>query len=421
MAKSLVELIKEVFASKDYAILRSSEENRLIVAGREDEVLAIGYSEMDTPPTIGEVEMFSTISEGEGATVLLFISPAKLSRETLEFMKRSGIEVWDRTTLVLAIGECALKGAASFDAIEEWESAEEIEPAPDRFQVKGGEDLDPLAELRRFERTLIEEPQTKVKEVSYPPPSAGSPAKGIATVRIRSRPFPGASRDEDKADGVEKIVPAEPDESPPPPMEEETMAALPMMSEDVRAETPPPPDEKDEGTAIAPLRIGREEAVQMAPGTVKDLELVYRPFLLQEVCFSVRTVTGDTDDRTEHLMVDLVDGSVLQVPAMALHDLEPAREMEEGSRTEDPSAIDLEKARSSIREKVALGAFPLEKKVHDGIMSTIYKEMEALLVEGSYRVVTERQVSIPVWKGRLALGASVWLMDGYAGTQRRLR
>ncbi len=408
-AGSLGATIEGIFTGKGYTLRRSSIENKLLVMVKEGEVLSIGYSDLETSSTQDEFEMFISISESEGATDMLFISPARIQRDLLGSLRGKGVQVWDRTAFVLAIGENELR-KASLDSVEEWD-AEDTRPEPPPH-LTPEKDVDPVAELRRFARELYDKSSgsvaTKTAQRTEERPTMERTANGKAIPRS----FP--EEDQRKAG-----VMAEP--------HQEAASPNPASSIPDQVLHPPPflirplePASKER--MVAPLRVQKEEAISMAPGSVKDLQLVYRPYLILEMSYLIRSRDGSAEsERKGSFMVDLIDRSVTDLPSSALSGISPGDRMERGSQVEELGAIGTEEARRAVAESIRVRDHLLERKVHDGMMSTIFRETESNVVDGSIRTEGELEVQMPVWKGRLSFGGMTWIMDGFAGTQRRVR
>jgi hypothetical protein len=208
---------------------------------------------------------------------------------------------------------------------------------------------------------------------------------------------------------------------PFPDLSEALMPEVPM--ETLMTVDPSNPVEEMKGPAnevvFAPLVIDRDEALRMAPGTIKDLSLVYRPYRMMELCFLIRADKGEDDRRSECVMVDLLDGFVARIPLSVMAELAPTAIPEEGALQEDGTILEEDRARSLAENELSARRYTIEAKVHDGPMSTIYSELEAPIVKGSTDLVAQKDISLPVWKGKL--GGSTWLLDAYTGNQRRSR
>jgi hypothetical protein len=274
--------------------------------------------------------------------------------------------------------------------------------------------IDPVAELRRFEKemTANEEGFTVTKVV--PKAQQGGPPVQPPPAKVRYRNFP-----EIRVDGPKEPARLEAPSSPPPPTRAAEMPAAPPPSE---LKDAPIAQAPSGGRLVAPLKVAKEEASSMAPGSLKELELVYRPYLLVEMAYLVRTKDGkDEAERKGSFMVDLIDRAVTDLPSSAFSAIAPGNAMEPGSQLEELGAIQTEEARRAVAESIRVRDHVLERRVHDGMMSTIFKEAESAVVDGSIRAEKEVLAHMPVWKGRLSFGGMVWLMDGFAGTQRRTR
>ena len=311
--------------------------------------------------------------------------------------------------MVLAIGENELK-KASLEEMEEWDP--EDVPPPEKPLFTEQRDIDPLSELRKSEREVTgKETAFRVTRIGERAMCDEAPPPQGTTNGPRPRAFPEKPPEE----GKEAIS--------PPPVEVPKVRS----PEAVRDRRPsiglePYPFPRDLGWNIAPLRIGKEEAMSMAPGSLKGLELVYRPYLLMDLSCRIRSIDGEEEaDKSVALMIDLIDRSVTDIPSATVSDISWAEAMEPGSKLEDEGAVDLEEGRRAGADSLRFRDHAMERKVHDGMMSTIYKEMESNVVQGSIRASSEVQVHMPVWKGRLTFGDMTWLMDGYTGTQRRTR
>jgi len=407
MKQTLGSIIEEIFRSKGYEVSRSSPENQFLLLARDDEVLAIGYTGLSMAATAGEVEMFHSMVLSEGASSSVFISPVPLPRETLKALKDNGINIWDRTALVLAIGETALKNAmeAKDEAdIETWDDAPSA-PVPEAEELP---DIDPVHELRKFEEGLRSDgfKHRKVVPASEPdrkdaPATEGRKARqrNYPDSEVAKVPRPGQEADMYIADSAGPIQLL----STPAP--EPTASVAPS---DVRS--------------FAPLRISREDALEMAPGAVSDLELVYRPYLVLEVSYRLRTSDGKIESsRRTNVMIDMVDGSVFDAPATVLDDLMGDPGPRDTPVSEESAVLDGEKARKVALDSLRMRGHAVERTVYDGMMSTIIREEPADISEGSLSVQREKGVMMPLWSGHLRFGRMPWTMDAYAGTQRRDR
>jgi hypothetical protein len=408
-AGSLGATIEGIFTGKGYTLRRSSIENKLLVMVKGEEVLSIGYSDLETSSTQDEFEMFISISESEGATDTLFISPARIQRDLLGSLRGKGVQVWDRTALVLAIGENELRKAA-LDSVEEWD-AEDTRPEPPQHLTpeKG---MDPVAELRRSVRELSDKGNGSVVTKVAQRPEERPPMDRTANGRAIPRSFPeqGQRKAEVKAELQQEVAPS----IPASPTPEQALLPPPFLDQ------PLEPASKER--MVVPLRVQKEDAANMAPGSVKDLQLVYRPYLLLEMSYMIRSRDGSVEsERKGAFMVDLIDRSVIDLPSSALSGIAPGERMVPGSQLEELGAIRNEEARRAVAESIRVRDHLLERKVHDGMMSTIFRETESTVVDGSIRTEGELAVLMPVWKGRLSFGSMTWIVDGFAGTQRRVR
>lgn len=408
MHGSIGGIIEGIFTLKGYGIVRSSTENRLIIAVKQGGMLAIGYSDPEVPATPGEIEMFQSMAESEGAQERMFISPARIGRDMLIMLKDKGIDVWDRTAFVLAIGETALRNAVLNESLEEWEPLDEepgLTDAPDR-----SEDVDPVAELRRYQEEIeaaTSEFRIRKVDIQRKPDQniAGPTRPTFNEVKVRKTVV--------RLDGVSEAGSSSIDKA-----HAEEIPLTKTFNEGQNVQDESQKVFKAEVCHAAPLKVSRDQALEMAPGSISDLALVLRPFVFMSVEYDLREVGGPAADRrSASMMIDLVDGSVMDIPPSVLEDLSPC-DRKEGKNIEEP-ALDEMQALERCMDWIGKNDRRLERKIHDGMMSTIYSELEAAIDRRTVKVMVKKGMVMPVWKGKLALDGSTWLIDGYAGTQRR--
>ncbi|MDG6223910.1 MAG: hypothetical protein QCI82_00175 [Candidatus Thermoplasmatota archaeon] len=410
MHRPIEMIIEDVFTLKGYGIIRSSPENRLIVAIKKGSKLAIGYSDLEVPTTPGEIEMFESMAESEGAKERVFISPARIGKDTLLMLKEKGIEVWDRTAFVLAIGEAALRNAAQGESVEEWEPLDEGADHPQTSDQP--EDIDPVAELRRYQREIgpadTEFRITRV-DISKRPSrkEAALPKPNASEVRIRPpHPHCGGSLETD-------IRPPSEDLSQDPPIIEEAMEG------EMKINGGDPALEWNDAPS-APVKVSMEEAMEMAPGNISGLELVFRPLIHLSLEYDLKEIGGPAADRRSgSVMIDLVDGAVMDMPPSIMDALSPRSKKDD--TVIDPPRIDEALALDRCIGWIKENDRSLERKLHDGMMSTVFAEVEASMENSSLKVMIEKRMLIPVWKGELSIDGSPWIIDAYSGMQRRGR
>ena len=416
--KELMRRLQSIFQGRGFSVIMASSENRYMLMEKEGKKRAVGFSGMDGSITEGEAEMFLSMAENDSADETIFAAVGRLDPGVRSTLRRGSVQIWDRTTLALALGEVQLEVMARKDIPPDMEdgssapNAEEAGKGPDSIldRFTGG-DTDPVAELRKFKEELkVEEGDFRVEKVSLDD-IGGSPK----TVKIEAM--------EEETPGMrtlvipEDIVPELPegvtDLISAAARQADALGSL--VTENKPEEVRKPPEDI---LPVAPGRTSRSKACSIA-GVPPDseIETALRPCVLYRVEFTLKPpVEGTPVNRERHYLFDLAGGDMSSIPDSIAGEISSLPEV--GKKPQDKSEnANFSERDGSLRIRRDIEGEKKTKDVviHEGEMSTIIEERPYRLVPSSVEITTTRKILVPFWMKVDRGGSPEWMVDAYRG------
>jgi len=429
--------LEGVFVSRGYRIVRSSEENRYLLIRKGKSTTAVGYSFSAGSISDGEAEMFVSMGQNDSAGSLLFISPPKISRQVKAVFEKEGVEIWNRTDIVSALGEFM---------ISHWSREEDGPSAGTTFEEIGSKEVGGfrIREVDLGSRRVREKAPTQVSvdaapRVRDPGPEKEMPDPEPEQVLMDMPLFMGDESPEEKPAATQPE--ADPEVSPPPPARNvpEDILLDPwagfeqhLAKEDEKkrtsAERKEGPDKKApaktvnpwEGSTLAPLKFDVKEALSLAGGGEDDkVRRENRPFLLLEASYSM--VPEDGAEPVENdgtYLYDCLRGEVTDIPGSLFDEVANLPDRWDGK--EGPGALtnlkdDHNSAITVLRKRIADDKVAKDRKVRETLMSTIYRGIEYRFDPRSLKLISSRRVMLPYWVKDGKGGKAEWEVNAFLG------
>ncbi|MFW3145716.1 MAG: hypothetical protein ACMUIE_02765 [Thermoplasmatota archaeon] len=458
---SLHDTLESIFKGRGYSVLTSSQDNRYIFLRKGSSKMSVGYSVPGHKVTEGEADMFVSMAMNDSADSMLFISPSKVPGKVKKLLDREGAAVWDRTALVISIGEHVLEEEEKASGSTRLGSGSIM----DLFQE---DDFDPVSELRSYHR-LVEEQETagfKVYNISFgnteeeeeldiwediPAPAAPKPRMEKAPEKVEERPDPDEKVQEEMPLFDLPGIPVEtpPEDAPPREEErkekerkkepnrvpdeilldpwagfeewkEEVKSAAPEYKESPRKEKAEPAADPWLGSVMLPVKYSETDARSMA-GSSEDekLDMSYLPFLLIRADYELKSSETNEDLKQEGtFLFNSLGGTVTDLPPNLFEEIQTYPDKWDGR---DPPKVlsdpkeDYNTAMASLRKSISVKNLARDRKVRETLMSTIYREIKYNFKKGSIRIISSKRLMMPFWIRRTKTGEPEWMMDAFLG------
>ena len=429
-----IEMLENIFRGRGYEIITSSLDNSYMLLSREGERTAVGFSPMGVSMTLGEAEMFLSMAENDNANDMLYIHPFRMKKRARAVLKSGDVALWDRTALAIAIGEARIVD------LERPEPEKEV--VSDRSS--GKVDLDPVSELREFEKSIKEETEVTIGpfqvkkvtmgEVETDPDVNVSPEVSSLSERQDEPAPPAEDVPTVSIEAIDMDLPGIFEEGPVREMDVSGVFSMFDVDDtEVGSDTPsldePGPIEVEDGKRdewsdipLAGQRISGDEAASLAGlDPTPSVRAELRPHILYWVRYVMETADRSKEVAKEKpFLMDCTDGEVMDLPpslAEELTDLRSGRTSDDKrpivtSRLDGPQAVE------NVRRKLLDLSLVRDDKVHDGPGSVIYEETIYSLRKGSLEVVRTSRILMPYWIGAGENDDPVWVVEAHTGRLR---
>jgi hypothetical protein len=439
-----LETLERVFRSRGYDIVRSSRDNNYLLLSKSGSLLAVGYSMSPKKTTEGEAEMFISMGQNDSADSMLYISSMKLSKLVKKVFEKEGVDTWDRSALVMAIGE---------QVLNDWSRAEQEPKERSVMDLFDTEDVDPVKEVRKLHREVssTEIGGFKIHEVEVGAVQTQEPEKSVLPPETRKKVAPKDKEPETVKEEPEigfdlPMMPMMVDEPPKEESKEKPEAPKGQdhkvpeeilmdpwagfeehMEKTASSEKPPAKKEKKKdpstgwkGATLAPEKYSNTDAISLAGGGEEtELRKIHYPFLMLEATYTMIPEDGkDPIEQDGTYLYDCIRGEVFDVPGTVYDEVASIKDRWDGKegpdKLTDPKA-DHNKAMVSLRRKIKSGRLAEDRKVSDTLMSTIYKEIEYKFDPRSLKLISSRRLMLPFWVKEGKRGKDEWAVNSYLG------
>ena len=437
----LISLLSDIFKSRGYEVMVSSPENSYLLLKRGSSTLAVGYADPGHITTEGEVDMFLSMGENDSADSSLFISPEKLKRASKKALEKGGSAMWDRMALAIAIGEQVITSTGEVEANEE--------PVFDHQRIlnmfKAG-DVDPVAELRQFEKGTEPVFNVHSAQPSKKEPADISSQKYDGPLKVEKVSFPEtAEKKEEKEQTASKVSEdilmgawagfedwKKNEEMDPEHKKKEVVEQGKKSEEETRfdpfsldvpfmgaMEDTPPEKRPWVGSTLAPTKCSREEACTKAGVPIDtEIEMEHVPNLLVSVSYSLRSEEGDHVGRLGQYLYDPIKAGLIDIPDALAEELRSTLSIWDGigpANNIDKAKEDDKGYVRALKDRLVREKHAEDRLVRETLMSTIYQEVRYLFDPSTFDVRWSRRVVVPYWIKRDPEGRIKWMVDGYLG------